>query len=80
MHWSKPIRLILFAFLEVLCWTSWFRSPALGRTSDYLPLYIWLGAMLVWCIAFFKMERFLAKVGLSSVLAILLLGLLCVSR
>lgn len=80
MRWSKPLRVILFVFLELLCWANWFRAPALGHTSDYIPLYISLAAMMVWCVVFFRKERFLANLGLGSILAILLLELLFVSR
>jgi len=80
MRWSKQLPLILFVILELLCWVSWYRAPDLGHTSDYYSLYISLAAMSVWCAVFFRKERFAARLGLLSILAILLLGLLFVSR
>jgi tryptophan-rich sensory protein len=74
------LRIILFVVLEFSCWITWYRAPGLGRTSDFFPLYVSIAAMLLWCIVFFRNERFLAKAGLLSVLAILLLGILLVSN
>lgn len=76
---ARGFRVGLFVLLQAIGWSACFRSP----TDQSAAFTLWLVAVvlqLLWSVAFFKIERELARIGVVAILVMTYVRLLSEAR